>query len=64
MYSQDLDEDSSMEVDKVVCEAPSNELDDEPLSKWIEGMHTPSVADGSSKLISVVIFFPDCTVCL
>ncbi|KAL0436009.1 UNVERIFIED_CONTAM: DUF724 domain-containing protein 7 [Sesamum radiatum] len=34
-------------VNKVICEAPSNELDDEPLSKWIEGMHSSSFIDGS-----------------
>ncbi|KAL0459797.1 UNVERIFIED_CONTAM: DUF724 domain-containing protein 7 [Sesamum latifolium] len=34
-------------VNKVICEAPSNELDDEPLSKWIEGMHASSFIDGS-----------------
>ncbi|KAI3449368.1 hypothetical protein Pfo_006033 [Paulownia fortunei] len=37
----------TVEVEKVVREAPSNEFDDEPLSKWIEGMHSPSAIDGS-----------------
>ncbi|XP_011079520.1 DUF724 domain-containing protein 3 isoform X1 [Sesamum indicum] len=37
----------TVEVNKVICDAPSNELDDEPLSKWIEGMHSSSFIDGS-----------------
>ncbi|KAL0420156.1 UNVERIFIED_CONTAM: DUF724 domain-containing protein 5 [Sesamum radiatum] len=37
----------TVEVNKVICESPSNELDDEPLSKWIEGMHSSSFIDGS-----------------
>ncbi|XP_051141778.1 DUF724 domain-containing protein 6-like isoform X2 [Andrographis paniculata] len=37
----------AMELEHLGCEAPGNELDDEPLSKWIEGMHSSFLIDGS-----------------
>ncbi|KAL2508564.1 protein of unknown function-containing protein 6 [Forsythia ovata] len=38
------------EVEKVIAEAPHNEVDDEPLSKWIDEMHSPSTFDTSRVL--------------
>ncbi|KAL2556480.1 Uncharacterized protein Fot_01219 [Forsythia ovata] len=35
------------EAKKVIAEVPGNKLDDEPLSKWIEGTQTPTAFDGS-----------------
>lgn len=34
---------------------PSNEFDNEPLSKWIEEIHSSSAIDGSSKLTFLVV---------
>lgn len=34
---------------------PSNEFDNEPLSKWIEEIHMSSATDGSSKLTFVLV---------
>ncbi|KAL3652952.1 hypothetical protein CASFOL_002633 [Castilleja foliolosa] len=31
----------------IACEAPGNEFDDQPLSKWFEGMNNPSAIDNS-----------------
>ncbi|KAL0389742.1 UNVERIFIED_CONTAM: protein AGENET DOMAIN (AGD)-CONTAINING P1 [Sesamum calycinum] len=45
----------TVEVNKVICESPSNELDDEPLSKWIEGMHSSSFIDGSPSPVSAMV---------
>ncbi|PIN15557.1 hypothetical protein CDL12_11800 [Handroanthus impetiginosus] len=42
-----MDLNSTVDVENVACEALNNGLDDEPLSKWIEEMHSPSVIDGS-----------------
>ncbi|GFP93585.1 hypothetical protein PHJA_001502900 [Phtheirospermum japonicum] len=44
--SKSANSNSALQV-KIVCEAPSNEFDDQPLSKWIEGMHNPSAVDSS-----------------
>ncbi|XP_052191238.1 DUF724 domain-containing protein 6 [Diospyros lotus] len=35
------------EVEMVTDDVPSNISDDQPLSRWIEGMHTPTTVDGS-----------------
>ncbi|KAL2540409.1 DUF724 domain-containing protein 6 [Abeliophyllum distichum] len=35
------------EAKKVIAEVPGNKLDDEPLSKWIEGTQTSTAFDGS-----------------
>ncbi|XP_041993887.1 DUF724 domain-containing protein 3-like isoform X6 [Salvia splendens] len=37
----------TLDVEKVIEPQPSNEFDNEPLSKWIEEMHVSSVIDGS-----------------
>ncbi|KAL1558376.1 hypothetical protein AAHA92_08852 [Salvia divinorum] len=37
----------TFDVEKVIEPQPSNEFDNEPLSKWIEEMHVSSVIDGS-----------------
>ncbi|KAG8389591.1 hypothetical protein BUALT_Bualt02G0245000 [Buddleja alternifolia] len=42
-----MDLNCTMEVEKVVTDASCNEFENEPLSKWIEGMHSPPVIDGS-----------------
>lgn len=43
-----------VEVEKVI-ELPSNEFDNEPLSKWIEEMNMSSAIDGSSKLTCLLV---------
>lgn len=44
----------AVEVEKVI-ELPSNEFDNEPLSKWIEEMHMSSAIDGSSKFTRLLV---------
>ena len=47
----------TLDVEKVIEPQPSNEFDNEPLSKWIEEMHVSSVIDGSSKLTCLLVCF-------
>lgn len=47
-----------MEVERFVCEAFNNGFEDEPLSKWIEGMNSQSPIDGSSKLLYRLLLPP------
>ncbi|XP_057782259.1 DUF724 domain-containing protein 3-like [Salvia miltiorrhiza] len=42
----------TLDVEKVIEPQPSNEFDNEPLSKWIEEMHMSSVIDGSMMVLS------------
>ena len=47
----------TLDVEKVIEPQPSNQFDNEPLSKWIDEMHMSSVIDGSGKLTCLLVRF-------